>query len=332
MTSSSATGTGPDSRGNPRRIGPYTVVTRVDTGVTAHTPVSEHRYIARSPDGDRTVLLSKPLETVDPQRFMTEADVSRYLLGPWVLPANELSAPGEPAWHARPYLPALPLPLALAVHGGPLPERTVRALAVALAENLSLMHGQNLSHAGLCPSSVLIATDGPRLTCFGAVRAAAPDGAARKDLPGLDPGSLPPEQAAGGQPRPLGDVYALGATLAYAATGHTMPEREELPSALRTLVARCLSRDPVHRPQLSEIVGELLGDARVGAPTGFAAPTRADALLGPGWLPARLVAAIVHQSASVLAAEVRLPARAASPAPSWPPPGSGPSPALHPSR
>ncbi|WP_063789986.1 hypothetical protein [Streptomyces sp. MMG1121] len=317
-------GTGPGTRGT-RQIGPYTVVTRIDTGITAHTPVPEHRFIARSVDGDRTVLISRPLAGVDPQRFMAEADASRFLLGSWVLPAVELAAPGELPWHARPYLPALPLPVALTVHGGPLPEPTVRALALALAENLAVMHGQNLTHAGLCPSAVLIAADGPRLTCFGAVRAAAPDGVARREAPGLDPGSLPPEQAAGGQPRPLGDVYALGATLAYAATGFTTPEREELPPTLRSLITRCLSRDPAHRPQLTEIVADLAGGAQPDAPAGFAAPTHADALLGPGWLPARLVGAIVHQSASVLAAEVPVPERA--PVHPARPPGGTPFPA-----
>ncbi|MDX2597572.1 serine/threonine protein kinase [Streptomyces sp. WI03-4A] len=292
----------------------------------AHTPVPEHRFIARSADGDRTVLVSSPLETTDPQRFMVEAETSRYLLGPWVLPAAELAAPGERAWHARPYVPALPLPIALAVNGGPLPERTVRALAVAMAENLAVMHGQNLTHAGLCPAAVLIAADGPRLTCFGAVRAATQDGVARRQVAGLDPGSLPPEQATGGQPRPLGDVYALGATLAYAATGYTMPEGAELPPALRPVVERCLSRDPTRRPQLVDIIDELTGGAQAGAPAGFTAPTRADALLGPGWLPARLVAAIVHQSASVLAAEVRLPQRSQPHASSGPPVGAPPSP------
>ncbi|MGQ4415403.1 serine/threonine protein kinase [Streptomyces sp. SAS_269] len=299
-------GTGSRTR-DTRSIGPYTVVTRLDTRMPAHAPVSEYRFIARSSDRNRTVLLSTPLATVDPQRFMAEADASRYLLGSWVLPAVELAAPGDQTWHARPYVPALPLPTALALHGGPLPERTVRALAVALAENLAVMHGQNLTHAGLCPSAVLIAVDGPRLTCFGAARAAAPDGVPRQEIPGLDPGSLPPEQAAGGRPRPLGDVYALGATLAYAATGYTLPEREELPAELRSLIARCLSRDPAQRPELSELTEELTGPTQPDAPVGFAAPSRADTLLGPGWLPARLIAAIVHQAASVLAAEVRTP-------------------------
>ncbi|MET7489979.1 serine/threonine protein kinase [Streptomyces sp. NPDC005538] len=316
-----------------RLIGPYTVVTRLDTHTAAQSPVPEQRFIARSADGDRTVLLSTPLPSIDPQRFMIEADASRYLLGPWVLPATELATSGGEAWHARPYVPALPLPVALAVNGGPLPERTVRALAVALAETLAVMHGQKLTHAGLCPSAVLLAADGPRLTCFGAVRAAASDGAPRHGLPGLDAGGLPPEQAAGGQPRPLGDVYALGATLAYAAAGHTMPERAELPAVLRSLVPRCLSRDPAHRPQLSDVIDELATDSPMpvlAGFSGFGAGSRADTLLGPGWLPARVVAAVVHQSASVLAAEVRLPipARPAGPLPGMPHPAA----AVHPYR
>ena len=317
-----------------RQIGPYTIVTRLDSHLPAHTPVPERRYIARSADGDRTVLLSTPLPTTDPQRFMTEAATSRYLLGPWALPATELATPAlesatsqlaaptaesTPAltpiptpWHAHPYTPALPLPIALAVNGGPLPERTVLALAVALAEALAVVHGQELTYAGLCPAAVLLAADGPRLGCFGAVRAAVPDGVPRFGVPGLDAGSLAPEQAAGGQPRPLGDVYALGAALAYAATGHVAPERRELPGALRSLVTRCLARDPAHRPQLSDILTELASDsptavpARSGGSGGSGVGSRADSLLGAGWLPARVVAAVVHQSASVLAAEVQL--------------------------
>lgn len=300
-----------------RQFGPFAVVTRLDSHLPARTPVPERRYIARSADGDRTVLLSTPLPSIDPQRFMAEADTSRYLLGPRVLPATELAA--APAtgritqpWHARPYVPALPLPVALAVNGGPLPERTVLALAVALAETLAVVHGQELTHAGVSPAAVLLAGDGPRLGCFGAARAAAPDGVSRRNVPGLDGGSLAPEQADGGQPRPSGDVYALGATLAYAATGHVAPEQGELPAALRSLVARCLARDPAHRPQLSDIIGELASDPPTAVPAGFdglggfGGGSRADSLLGTGWLPARVVAAVVHQSASVLAAEVQL--------------------------
>ncbi|WP_229852803.1 hypothetical protein, partial [Streptomyces albospinus] len=332
--------------GDPGRfdaIGPYVVLAALDDAASP-VPVPERRYVARSADGDRTVLISLPLPGADAGRFLAEAETSRYLLGPWSAPATELAAPGEPPWHARPYLPVLPLPAALAAHGGPLPERTVRAIGAALVETLVIGHGQGLVHAGVCPAAVLLAADGPRLTCFGAVRAAAGDGLPRSGLPGLESGSLPPEQAVGDRPLPAGDVYALGATLAYAATGHTVPERDEIPAGLRSLVGACLSRDPAARPRPAELLEELgpaagtdgpdeLGEpagtdgsvdrptavlAAVPAAVAAAAPAgaqavtapeapadRAAAALGPGWLPGRVIAALARQSAELLA--VNLP-------------------------
>ncbi|WP_353947230.1 serine/threonine protein kinase [Streptomyces sp. HUAS MG91] len=273
-------------------------MTRLDGSGTGHPDVPERRHIARTPDGDRTVLLSTPHPGSDPHRFLAEADASRYLLGPAAFPATEMSAPGEPAWCARPYAPVLPLPAALAVYGGPLPEPTVRALGAALAETLAVTHGQGLVHAGVSPAAVLIGFDGPRLGCYGAVRAAGPA------LTGVDRAALPPEQAGGGMPRPMGDVYGLAATLAYAATGHAAPERAELPQALRSVVGRSLARDPAHRPQLAEILDVLVPQGVAAPQRGFGSPDRSGALLVPGWLPGRLVAALAHQAACVLDADV----------------------------
>ncbi|MEV0262214.1 serine/threonine protein kinase [Streptomyces sp. NPDC050617] len=317
-------------RGVPRCVGPYAVLARLD-GEGSRLPVPERRFIARSADGERTVLAGVPHEDADPRRFATEAQASRYLLGPYCAPAVEFSSPGEPPWHARPYLPALPLPTAVAVNGAPLPEHTVRALGAALAESLAVTHGQGLTHAGVSPAAVLLAADGPRLTCFGAVRAAAEEGAPRAGAPGLEPGSLPPEQAVGGTPDPLGDSYALGATLAYAATGHTAPERDELPPGLRRVIRACLSRDPASRPRAADLLDEFIRDADAASVPSGAGGGRSDAVpahprtvidrsdaaraavtLGPGWLPGRVVAAIARQSAVILAAD--LPA-AAPPAP-----------------
>ncbi|MBT2442197.1 serine/threonine protein kinase, partial [Streptomyces sp. ISL-36] len=124
-------------------------------------------------------------------------------------------------------------------------------------------------------------------------------GEPRAGLPGLDPGALAPEQASGGRPRPAGDVYALGAVLAYAATGHTVPERSELPPALRPSVSACLTRDPANRPAAADLL------------TALAPPTphetvlsSAGSMLAPGWLPGRIVAALARQSSELLAAEL----------------------------
>lgn len=300
---------GPARPGTPVSIGPYAVLGRLDDGASG-IPVPEQRFIGRSADGDRTVLIGLPLPGADPGRFLAEAEASRYLLGPWSAPAAEVAAPGDTPWHARPYVPALPLPAALALYGGPLPERTVRALGAALAETVIIGHGQGLTHAGVSPAAVLLAADGPRLTCFGAVRAAAEDGTARSGLPGLESGSLPPEQAGGGHPDPAGDVYALGATLAYAATGHTVPEREELPAALRAVITACLSRDPAARPRPAELLDALSPlPAHPATALGAAGhpADRAAAALGPGWLPGRIIAALARQSAELLAAHLPVP-------------------------
>ncbi|WP_406304776.1 serine/threonine protein kinase [Streptomyces sp. NBC_00885] len=287
-----------------RQIGPYHLITRLDPAGPGFPPAPERRFIARSADGDRTVLVRTPGEGVDPERFLVEADAARRLLGPWVSPAAELSPPSNSPWYASPYLPSVPLPVALAVHGGPLPERTVRAIGTALAETLAGAHATGITHAGLSPAAVLLAGDGPRLTCFGAVRAAAPDGEQRSGLPGLEPGSLAPEQASGGRPRPPGDVYALGAVLAYAATGHTVPDKGELPESLRALISRCLTRDPAARPTAAEVLHALPPASLAPASTVL---DSSSSLLTPGWLPGRVVAAVARQSAEVLAAELRVP-------------------------
>lgn len=159
-------------------------------------------------------------------------------------------------------------------------ERTVRALAVVLAETLAVLQGQNVTHAGVSPAAILITADGSRLTCFGAVRAAEADGVPRHGTPGPDAGILPSEQAAGGRPRPLGDVYALGATPAHAATGCTVPERDELPPSLRSLVGRSLSGDPARRPPIAGMIHALVDDSGSPSPTGFGPVTRAEALPG----------------------------------------------------
>ncbi|WP_326765853.1 serine/threonine protein kinase [Streptomyces sp. NBC_01591] len=286
-----------------RQIGPYFVVTRLDPAGPDAMPVPERRYIARSADGNCTVLLSLPLADADPERFLVEAQAARTPLGPWTPAVTDCSTPGPTPWCARAYEPVLPLPTVLAVHGGPLPDETLRALGSCLAETLVAAHSRGATHAGLSPAAVLLAGDGPRVTCSGAARTAAPDGKARSGLPGLEAGSLSPEQASGGRPRPPGDVYALGAVLAYAATGHTVPDREELPFLLRSLVPACLARDPAARPRAIDVLQALAPSTSGAAPS----PTVIDPGSREFPLPGRVIAALARQSAEILAADLPLP-------------------------
>jgi len=85
---------------------------------------------------------------------------------------------------------------------------------------------------------------------------------------------MSPEQAEGRAVGPPGDVFSLGAVLAFAATGegpfgtgsapallywlvHQPPDIVRLPGQIRLLVGRCLAKDPRKRPTTSDLLGEL---------------------------------------------------------------------------
>lgn len=255
---------------DPALIGPYVTLAGLDAR-DGGRPVPDRRYVARSADGERTVIACVPRADADPARWAEEARQARGLSVPGFLPVAEAvdatHGPGGFPWYAAAYAPVLPLPAALAAHGGPLPERYVRALGAALAGALAVAHARGVTHAGVSPSAVLLTSGGPWLAGFGAVRAAGPDGPGREGPGheglgnvgpgGLEPGSLAPEQLTGGRPRPLGDVYGLGTVLSYASTGHVVPESAELPAALRPLITACLARDPAARPDAARVAAEL---------------------------------------------------------------------------
>ncbi|MGR3935580.1 outer membrane protein assembly factor BamB family protein [Streptomyces sp. BRA346] len=248
-----------DDDGTPR-IGPYRVLAPWDG---RGAPEDARRCLARDDRSGRTVVLTLPHPALadDPAyrvRFRAEAENSRRLTGRWAPPVADIApADARLPWVAHDCFPALTLPAALAAHGGPLPEPVVRALGAALAETLAGAHANGLVFAGISPGAVLLTADGPRLTGYGLVRAAALDRVGRAGLRGVDPAALPPEQRAGERPRPHGDVYALGAVLACAATGRTPGVPDALPDGLRTVVTACLSADPAHRPRPAGLIQAL---------------------------------------------------------------------------
>ncbi|MFF9840153.1 hypothetical protein [Streptomyces sp. NPDC013740] len=125
---------------------PYRLITRLDppppqtdpaspsasspASSPALSPVPCRRFVARDATGDRTVHLTAPLPGTDPALFRGEAETAQRLALPWTFPVTEIGGGtvGSEAWFATPYVPALPLPVALAVHGGPLPLETGRRL------------------------------------------------------------------------------------------------------------------------------------------------------------------------------------------------------------
>ena len=88
------------------------------------------------------------------------------------------------------------------------------------------------------------------------------------------PGFMSPEQAQGGIIGPASDVFNLGAVLTFAATGegpfgtgstpallyrvvHSQPDIFRVPVQVRSLVGRCLAKNPVARPTAGDLLAEL---------------------------------------------------------------------------
>jgi tRNA A-37 threonylcarbamoyl transferase component Bud32 len=211
-------------------------------------------------------------------------------------------APGRP-WPAGAPKPPLDLD-GYVKRKGPLPVdeavRMVRTVCAGLAE----AHAAGIVHRDVKPANILVTENlEPRLADFGLARHdAQAAAAARSDLtrPGtqmLTPGYGAPEQerdAAAVDGR--ADLYALGATLFYAATGQPprLFRESETPEPIRAVVIKAMATDPARRYQTAQEMGEALG-ATLAADAKPAAPAAAAGSGGGGTLAPGICFACGHQ-------------------------------------
>ncbi|MBG0850349.1 protein kinase [Streptomyces spinoverrucosus] len=214
-------------------------------------------------------------------RFAREVELARRVDNPWVVPVLDADAEAREQWLATAFVPGPALSEAVVAHG-PLPTRAVGVLGGLLAEALAAVHTAGLVHRDVKPGNVLLVPDGPRLIDFGIARAAGDTALTASGLVVGTPGFLAPEQAEGRPASPASDVFALGCVLAYAATGtppfgtgtpdallyrtvHDEPELGDVEGELRTLMERCLAKDPDARPTADEMRRLLAQDAPDGS-------------------------------------------------------------------
>ncbi len=295
-------------REDPRRFGRFTALARFRQAASAV------QFMARdTATGELAVITAaRPALAAVPafrRRFQSEARTAERLAGGWVTPPLETGEADDPEllWTATEYVPALPLAEAIGI-AGPLPERALRILGAGIAEILSRVHAGGSALQGLAPGTVLLAGDGPRLTAFGPLGAAASAEAKPGGQLSVRLGYLTPEQVAGREAGTASDLFVLGLLLAYAATGTTPftegppeeaarriaeadPELDAVPAELRELIAGCLAKEPAERPTAGTVAAELALEGAAGLARG-------------GWLPERLAAAVADQEARVRALEV----------------------------
>ncbi|MFP8886851.1 protein kinase domain-containing protein [Streptomyces mangrovi] len=326
--------------GDPRWIGAYRLLGRLGAGGMGRV------YLARSERG-RTVAVKVVQEELARQpsfreRFAKEVNAARRVGGQWTAPVLDADTDAATPWVATGYIAGPSLQEVVDEDYGPLPERSVYALAAGLIEALRAIHGAELVHRDLKPSNVLVTIDGPKVIDFGIARAldsVTGSGLTQTGAVIGSPGFMSPEQVRGERVTPAGDVFCLGAVLAYAATGrmpfgtadsgfHALlfriaeeePDLTGLSGPLRELVADCLVKAPAGRPSLDALA------ARVAAHT----PS------GGTWLPGEVLAQLGRHAVRLLDSEdpeaaasaLARPGAAAGSAPSAPPVSPG-TPAPH---
>lgn len=132
------------------------------------------------------------------------------------------------------------------------------ALAVELASALSAVHQQNIVHADIKASNVMIDRAGHSILMdFGAGFEQSPEARALAGTPGY----LAPEVLAGAPANQAIDIYALGVLLHLALCAHKPIAMQVSalvqPKAVRRLLASMLAEQPNKRPSAMQVVNEL---------------------------------------------------------------------------
>lgn len=210
-------------------------------------------------------------------RFAHEVAAARRVSGAFTAPVVAADPEADVPWLATAYIPAPPLST-LVSRCGPLPAAAVRWLAAGCAEALESIHGVGLVHRDLKPSNVLVSPDGPRVIDFGVARAAERISLTLTRGAVGTPAYMAPEQARDTRmATTASDVYSLGATALFAATGHAPyrgdsvmdvlvhlatepPDLAGLPAELIEVVTACLERDPRKRPTSAAVLAHLAVD------------------------------------------------------------------------
>lgn len=253
--------------GDPRQLGAYRLHARLGRGGMGQV------FLGFSPAGRSVaVKVLHPALARDEAfliRFGLEVAAAREVSAVYTAPVVAAGLGDHPPWLATAFVPG-PSLAELVERTGPLAESALWRLTAGLVEALQAIHDRAVVHRDLKPSNVLLADDGPRVIDFGLAGAlydAAPN--AGRLVIGSPP-FMSPEQARGAPAGAAGDVFSLGAVIAFAGTGyppfgqgdpaevlhrvlHVAPGLDGLPAGLRQIAAACLAKAPTDRPALPEV-------------------------------------------------------------------------------
>ncbi|MFD9563678.1 serine/threonine protein kinase [Streptomyces sp. NPDC059994] len=253
---------------DPAHIGTYALLARLGEGGMGMV------YLGRSPGGRLVALKVIKDEITDhPEalaRFRREAETVRAVRSAYTANLIDASLAAPPYWLATEYVSGPTLSRAVADRG-PFPPDTCRKLFAALAEGLASVHAYGVTHRDLKPQNVILAPQGPQLIDFGIARAATDTALTQPGVAPGTPGYTAPEVLIRNEVADPADVFALGATIAFAATGrapfgtgpldavsyravHEAVDVAGVEPSLAALILACAAKDPGERPSPAEVI------------------------------------------------------------------------------
>ncbi|WP_051741151.1 protein kinase domain-containing protein [Streptomyces xylophagus] len=253
---------------DPSHIGRYRLVGRLGEGGMGKV------YLARSPGGRPAAVkvINDRLRHDEHalSRFRREVETLGTVRSAYTASLIDAELDTPPYWLATEYVPGPTLHAAV-MSGGPLPADLARVMLAALAEGLDAIHVRGVWHRDLKPHNVILSATGPQLIDFGIARTTGASELTQVGSTMGSPGYIAPETITGGETGPGADVFALGATLAFAVTGrppygdgpfavvsyrsvHGEIDLRGVDAGVAELIAACVQGDPARRPTPQRIV------------------------------------------------------------------------------
>jgi hypothetical protein len=257
--------------GDPSVVGDYRLIGRLGAGGMGIV------YLAIGRDGRAVaVKVLRPELTGDAmgrRRFVREVAALRRVRGPHLAEVVDADAEAATPYVVTRYVPGRRLSHVVAANGPLAPEDLVR-LGTGLAEALAAVHAGGVVHRDLTPSNVLLVDGEPVVIDFGIAQAVDLGVLTASGLVVGTVGYLAPEQVTRGDASSASDVFAWGATMAYAATGrppfgggrpeavlyriaHEHPDLVGLPDEVGAAVRAALAREPASRPTAAGLLAAL---------------------------------------------------------------------------
>lgn len=209
-------------------------------------------------------------------RFLKEAqDVARFQSEPNIVSIYDYLEENDTAYMVMEYLHGCTLKQYIREHGGRLDTDHILHICLSVLDALAVVHKAGMIHRDISPENIFICEDlTVKLIDFGAAKQVYLDGEQTMSVV-LKPGYAPLEQYAKKDKQgPWTDIYALGATLYFAATGEKPEEsfgrvledtikpvcevNPEIPRAMSQVIMRAMSVKIEDRYQTVEAMREAL--------------------------------------------------------------------------